>query len=93
MGAAAAPVLPEKPALSHLNGVLPPARLAANFLLAFRMGMPAAAEQLFPGLFTPEGYLSAFADTLLTDASARYASSDSAAYATILEDMMLNLMH
>ena len=93
LGAAAAPGLPEEAALSHLNGVLPPARLAANFLLAFRMGLPVAAEQLFPGLFNPDGSLSAFADTLLTDASARYGTAESGAYATILEDILLNLMH
>ncbi|MBR5344536.1 MAG: hypothetical protein IK127_01750 [Clostridia bacterium] len=93
MGASAVPALPEGPALSHLNGVLPPARLAANFLLAFRMGIPAAAELLFPGCFTPDGSLSPFADTLLTDASTRYGSSESTAYSAILEDIMLNLMH
>lgn len=83
---------PRDPALVRLSGVLPPAQLAANFLMAFRQAMPAACETLFPGFFTPMGTLSQTADSLLGAAAARIHPSESGAFSSILEDLALSML-
>ncbi len=87
-GAAPIVSLPDPPSLAHLNGVLPPMRIAAGFLLAFRQAFPQAAELLFPGLFSVDGSLSPAADPLLTSLSQRAGGSESAAFIELLEDLV-----
>ena len=92
LGASGAAALPAEPSLAHLNGLMPPAQIAMTFLIAFRQVMPAAAEQLFPGLYTPDGFLTARADSLLTDAANHCGPASSSAFSAILEEMVLDLM-
>ncbi|MBR4459223.1 MAG: hypothetical protein IKS31_09730 [Clostridia bacterium] len=82
----------QSPALANLNGVLAPAQLAANFLLAFRQAMPGPAEALFPGFFTAAGGFSQTAESLLNAAASRIHASESGSFSLIVEDMALSML-
>ncbi len=91
-GAFDVPLPAPEAGITRLEGAVQPVQLTGSFLMAFRQCFPDAADQLFPGFFTFDGYATPFAETTLTAAASRIPARSSDPFRLLTEGILLDLL-
>lgn len=91
-GAFDVPLPAPEAAILKLEGAVMPVQLTGTFLMAFRQCFPDAADQLFPGFFTYDGYATPFAEATLTAAASRIPARASDPFRLLTEGILLDLL-
>ncbi len=79
-------------AILKLEGAVQPVQLTGTFLMVFRQCFPDAADQLFPGFFTYDGYATPFAEATLSAAASRIPARASDPFRLLTEGILLDLL-